>query len=156
MEKQNMNERFTKELLGLLDETFEHTHGFFLDRGASLLETVEDISPREASRPVSVGGSSIAAQVDHICYYLSVLESDIRRREFGEVDWQKSWQIKEVTSEEWESLRARLRQTCQSVVSAIKCVENWGGANDVGAPMAILTHTAYHLGAIRQMLSKAD
>jgi hypothetical protein len=156
MEKQNLSERFCKELLGLLDEAFEHTHGFFLDKGASLLETVENIPASEASQPVSIGGSSIAAQVDHIRYYLEVLESDIRGKDFGEVDWQKSWQVKEVTPEEWESLKARLRQTYQSVVSAIKGIDHWGCENDIGAPMAILAHTAYHLGAIRQLLSKAD
>jgi hypothetical protein len=156
MEKQNLTEKFTKELLGLLDETFEHTHGFFLDKGASLLETVENISPSEASRSVSIGGSSIAAQVDHVCYYLKVLESDIRARKLGEVDWQKSWQVNEVTSKEWESLKAKLRQAYQSVLSAIKGVEYWGGKNDIGAPLAVLAHSAYHLGAIRQILSKAD
>lgn len=156
MEKQNLSERFSKELLGLLDETFAHTHGFFLDKGNSLLETVGRISASAASQPVSSGGATIAGQVEHICYYLKVLESEIRKKEFGKVDWLKSWQVKEVTSEEWESLKARLRQTCQGVVSAIKGVEHWGGENDVGAPLAILAHTAYHLGAIRQMLSKAD
>jgi hypothetical protein len=156
MEKQNLSERVTKELLGLLDETFEHTHGFFLDRGNSLLETVERISASAASRPVSAGGATIAGHVEHVCYYLRVLESEIRKKEFGKVDWQESWQVKEVTSEEWESLKARLRQTCQSVVAAIKGVEHWGEENDIGAPLAILAHTAYHLGAIRQMVSKAE
>jgi len=156
MGKQNLTERFSKELLGLLEETFEHTHGFFLDKNASLLETVENITSGKASRPVSIAGSSIAAQVDHICYYMEVLESDIRGSEPGEVDWQKSWQVKEVTTEEWESLKARLRKTCQSVASAIKGAEHWGDENDIGAALAILAHTTYHLGAIRQMLSKVD
>ncbi|MDH4157577.1 MAG: DinB family protein [candidate division Zixibacteria bacterium] len=155
MEKQNLSESFTKEILGLLDETFEHSHGFFLDRGNSLLETVERISASAASRPVSAGGASIASHVEHVCYYLKVLESEIRKNEFGKVDWQESWQVKEVNPEEWESLKARLRQTCQSVVSAIKGIEHWGQEIDIGAPLAILAHTAYHLGAIRQMLSKA-
>ena len=154
MEKSTMKELFTKELLGLLDETFENTHGFFLDRGNSLFETIENISASEASRPVSSGGASIAAHVEHVWYYLKVLESEIRKSQFGEVDWQKSWQVKEVTAEEWIALKERLRQTYRSVITAIQGVESWEGEVDIGAPLAILAHTAYHLGAIRQMLGK--
>jgi len=154
MEKPTMKELFLKELLDLLDETFENTHGFFLDRGNSLFETIDNIPASAASQPVSSGGASIAAHVEHIWYYLKVLESDIRKSEFGKVDWQESWQVKGVTTEEWEALRKRLRQTYQSVVSAIRDVEHWDEENDIGAPLAILAHTAYHLGAIRQMLNK--
>jgi hypothetical protein len=156
MEKKNISERFKKELLGLLDETFEHTHGFFLDRGNSLLETMERISAGEASHPVSLGGSSLAAQVDHICYHLRVLESDIQRTEFGKVDWQESWRVKEVTADEWKILKERLRQMYRRVVSAIRRIDYEIEENDIGAPMAILAHTAYHLGGIRQMLDKVN
>jgi hypothetical protein len=154
MDEKNLKQTFIKELLGLLDETFEHTHGFYLDRDCSLLETVDGISASEASRPVSAGKASIAGHVEHICYYLRVLESEIRGKDFGELDWHESWEVKEVTDPEWESQKKRLRQIYQSVVMAIKGVERWGDEVDIGAPLAILAHTAYHLGAIRQLKSR--
>jgi hypothetical protein len=50
---------FTTELYDLLSETFEKTQGIYLDRGTSLLETMETISAEQASRPVSAKGASI-------------------------------------------------------------------------------------------------
>jgi hypothetical protein len=152
MDKHIPNDSFTRELLDLLDETFEHTQGIYLDRGTSFLETLEKVSADEASRPVSAEGTSIAGQVEHVCYYLRVLESSIQKREFGKVDWEESWQVKDVTPEVWEVLKRQLRESYHSVVSTIKGVESWEGEDDIGASLAILTHTAYHLGAVRQML----
>jgi len=34
------SEHFTKALFTLLDETFDNIHGFYLDRNASLFETL--------------------------------------------------------------------------------------------------------------------
>ena len=152
MNKYISNDSFTKELLDLFDETFEHTQGIYLDRGNSFLETLEQVSADEASRPVSAEGTSIAGQVEHVCYYLRVLESSIQKSEFGEVDWEESWKVKEVTQEVWDVLKRQLRESYHSVVSIIKGVESWEGEDDIGASFAILAHTAYHLGAVRQML----
>lgn len=152
MNKHIPNDSFTKELLDLLDETFEHTQGIYLDRGNSFLETLEKVSADEASRPVSTEGTSIASQVEHVCYYLRVLESSIQKREFGKVDWEESWQVRDVSPERWEVLKRQLRESYHSVVSTIKGVESWEGEDDIGASLAILAHTAYHLGAVRQML----
>jgi hypothetical protein len=50
MDKLIPNDVLTRELLDLLDETFEHTQGIFLDRGHSSFETLEEVSADEASR----------------------------------------------------------------------------------------------------------
>ena len=100
MSKHIANETFTKELFDLLDETFEHTQGIYLDKGTSLFETLDTISAQEASRPVSIKSLSIAAKVEHVCFYLGVLEGCIQRKTIGKIDWQESWQLKEVTPEQ--------------------------------------------------------
>jgi hypothetical protein len=145
-------ETFTNELFDLLDETFEHTQGIYLDRSTSLFETLNTISAEEASRPVSAHSPSIAAKVEHVRFYLGVLEGCIQRKEIGKIDWQQSWQLSEVTPEQWEDLKKQLKEAYQSVLTTLKNLEIWDGEDDIGASLGILAHTAYHLGAIRQAL----
>ena len=75
-----------------------------------------------------------------------------QKKQIGKIDWEESWQQTEVTSEEWETLKKELRQTHRDVLTAMKNVTAWEGEDDIGASLAILAHTAYHLGGIRQSL----
>ena len=52
MSTQIATDSFKKQLFLLFEETFDHVHGVYLDRGTSLFETLEAISAEEASRPV--------------------------------------------------------------------------------------------------------
>ena len=152
MGRQIAVERFTEELDALLGETFEQVRGIYLDRGTSLFETLATIDAEEASRPVSATCASIAAQVEHVRFYLEVLERYLRGEAVGKVDWQASWQLTRVTPDEWEALKGRLRDAYASVTAVIKSFETWDGENDIGGALAIVVHTAYHLGEIRQAL----
>jgi hypothetical protein len=67
-------ERFTNELYPILEETFERVNGIYLDRGTSLFETLDTIAAEQASRPVSADCASIAGQVEHVRFYLEVLQ----------------------------------------------------------------------------------
>ena len=146
-------ERFTRELFELLDETFEQHHGIFLDRGTSLFETLVTISAEEASRPVSATCATLAAQVEHVRFYLEVLERHTSGQEVGKVDWGEIWRtVGAVTPQEWETSKNRLKETYQRVLKMLKSFETWEGENDIGGSLAILVHTAYHLGEIRQAL----
>ena len=145
-------ERFTNELFPLLEETFERVHGIYLDKGTSLFETLDTLSAEEASRPVSARCASIAGQVEHVRFYLQVLQDYMRQKEVGQIDWQASWHVKTVTPAEWDALKQRLRATYQELVALIKSLETWEGENEIGGALAIVVHTAYHLGEIRQAL----
>jgi hypothetical protein len=101
---------------------------------------------------VSDKSGSIAGKVEHIRFYLRVLEGCIQRVEMGKIDWNESWRLKEVTPEEWDALKDELKVTYQSVLATMKNLENWEGEDDISASLGILAHTAYHLGAIRQAL----
>ena len=67
-------------------------------------------------------------------------------------DWPSSWQLKQVTPDEWQTLKQDLRHTQQSVLAAMNDLDVWEGEDDIGASLAILAHTAFHLGQIRQSL----
>jgi len=85
--KQIEAERLEAVVSNLFEETFEHVHGIYLDRGTSLFETLETISAEEASRPVSAKCASIAGQVEHVRFYIEVLEKYLRGEDPGKVDW---------------------------------------------------------------------
>jgi len=152
MTRQISLELFTGELFPLLEETFERVRGIYLDKGTSLFETLETITAEEASRPVSTRCASIAGQVEHVRFYLQVLQEYMQQKEVGKVDWEASWYLKTVTPEEWEALKQRLRSTYQDLTALIKGFETWQNEDQLGGALAIVVHTAYHLGEIRQAL----
>jgi hypothetical protein len=145
-------EAFTKELFEILDETFEQVHGIYLDKGTSLFETLETITAAEASRPVSASCACIAAQVEHVRFYLHVLGEYMQNKPVGKVDWSVSWQLKAVTPAQWDTLKQQLRATYQHILTVINGFDSWQGENDLAGSLAVLVHTAYHLGEIRQAL----
>jgi hypothetical protein len=142
-----------RELLDIFDETFRRTHGIYLDGGTSLFETLASVSAEEASRPVSATCATIAAQVEHVRFYLEVLEGYLLGRPVGKVDWGEIWHtVGGVTNGEWDASRERLKKTHQRLVRLIEGFEGWKGENDISGSLAVLVHTAYHLGEIRQAL----
>lgn len=144
-------ERFKSELFECLDETFERHHGIYLDKGASLFETLENISAFDASRSIVVNGATIAAHVEHVGFYLDVLGESMRTEKVVKVDWHEIWEnVRAVSPEEWKASRQRLRENYGRVVETIKTYDRWENEYGLGAALAVLVHTAYHLGAIRQ------
>lgn len=143
---------FVTAILEILDETFDHHHGYYLDRGTSMFETLATITAAEASRPVSASCASIAAQVNHTAYYLDVLRQELDpTHTIDTVDWQKSWNVPPVNDEEWAALIQSLRVASDAVITAIKETDTWG-QDSAAAAVVIAVHTGYHLGEIRQAL----
>jgi hypothetical protein len=151
MNQQIPLEKFKSELLECLDETFERHHGIFLDRGTSLLETLENISAEEASRSIAENGGTIAAHVEHTAFYLDVLEAGMRAEKIEKTDWREIWErARRVTPEEWAAQKIRLRESYSRVVVTIENYDRWENDFGLSAALGVLAHTAYHLGAIRQ------
>jgi hypothetical protein len=154
MSAQITSERFVKNILALLEETFEQVHGIFLDRGTSLFETIEKISAEEASRAISTRGATVASHVGHVRRYLGVLERYIQDQAVGNVDWQATWQPKTVDAEDWIALQNDLRETYRRVHALMDNLSTWDGDKQIGGALAIVVHTAYHLGSIRHAVSE--
>ena len=142
----------TKVYFQILDETFARHHGIYLDENTSLFDTLETVTAEEASRPVGDKCATLAAQVTHVTFYLDVLENYILDKRSGKVDWGEIWQrVGAVTPEEWTALKDSLKQTHKRVLKSLHGL-NWFKENSIGGALAILVHTAYHLGEIRQAL----
>jgi hypothetical protein len=143
----------TENLFDLLDEAFVTHHGIFLDKGNSLFETLETIAAAEASIPVGGKCATLAAQVAHVNFYLEVLEAYILKQDIGKVDWGDIWRrVDKVSSEEWKAYQDQLKETYQRILSLLQSIEDWNDEESIGGAMAIVVHTAYHLGEIRQAM----
>lgn len=146
-------EHFTKALYLLLDEAFEDVHGLFLDKGTSLFETLATITAAQASIPVGGKCATLAAQVKHVAFYLDVLERNVRTKDFKPVDWGEIWRTTSaVAPDEWEGLKSNLRLSYERIKALIRDTPAWPSEFEIGGAMAMIAHTAYHLGEIRQAL----
>ncbi|MGH2542709.1 MAG: hypothetical protein ACRDIB_07925 [Ardenticatenaceae bacterium] len=145
--------QLVKEVFDILEETFEHHHGIYLDKSTSLFQTLEEIDHQQASLPVGGRCASIAAQVAHVTYYLEVLERYFVAHDTSRADWEAIWRtVERVTPEQWEELKTNLQQTYRRIVTELRNVSVWESDPHLASALAITVHTAYHLGEIRQAL----
>lgn len=147
-------ERLKKTLLLFIDETFSHVQGMYLDKGTTLYETLDGVTAEEASRAAGPQSATIAAQVEHVRFYLDVLDEIITTKNYEKkYNWREIWDtVREVTPEQWEDLKRRLHESHDRVLATVNSFENWDGEYDIGGAISIIVHTAYHLGGIRQAL----
>jgi len=125
---------------------------YMLNKGdAGLLASLDKISAADASTS-STGGASIAAHVDHLRYGLSLMNrwAGGERKPWQGADWTASWRTTRVTEDEWQRLRAQLRD------EATKWMEAAGKPRELSdfelnVFVGNIAHLAYHLGAIRQI-----
>jgi hypothetical protein len=152
MDKTIKQEDFLNNLFALFDETFENHHGIYLDKNTSLFSTLETVSSQEASIPVGGKCASLAAQVAHVTFYLEVLEKYFSGQNPGKVDWGEVWRtVEKVTPEEWDEHKRKLKDAYHRIEKMFRENETWND-DSIGGSMAIVVHTAYHLGEIRQAL----
>lgn len=145
-------ERFIAFYFPAMEETFEAVHGIYLDKGTSLLETLAGVTAEEASRANGPGQATIAAQVEHMAFYIEVLESVMDGTAAGSTDWGEIWRRRtDITAPDWEALRERLSAGYGRVMARARQFD-WRGEEEVSGALAILVHTAYHLGGLRMAL----
>jgi hypothetical protein len=144
-------ENFLKAVLYILRETFEGSPAgqgsAYLDRGIGFLGTLETLTAEQASREVN--GTTAAAQTEHAKFYLDRLCEFMQGRT-EPVKWEQSWLIETVSEEEWKHLREGMQKSYEEVLRCFAAIETWD-EDSIGDAIAIVAHTAYHLGAVRQI-----
>lgn len=141
---------FLKPLMYLLHETFEGSPeegSAYLDRGIGIFNTLEKLSAAQVSQEVN--GITIAAHTEHFKFYLDRLCEFINGRA-EKVNWEQSWLIDDVDETEWDALRTGVKNSYKGVLQCLANIPEWNG-DKTGMAIGILAHTAYHLGAIRQI-----
>jgi hypothetical protein len=115
-------------------------HGIFATLAALNAEQASD---------ATLLGTSAAAHTAHLAYYLEVGLLFMRgETPDGKLDWAGSFSPGSVDRAEWVSLQARLRAAYDEVMERV----------GHGEPLAVdeltnpVVHSAYHLGALRQLI----
>ncbi len=135
----------------LLRETFEGSPpdkpSAYLDRGVGLFSTLDGLTAEAASREFH--GTTVAAQTEHAKFYVDRLCEYINGRT-EPVNWDDSWLIETVNDAEWAALRASVRSSYENTLRHLAEERSWSEMQ-IGMAIGLVAHTAYHLGAIRQV-----
>lgn len=138
----------------LLRETFEGSPpgqpSAYLDRGVGFFSTLDGLSAAAASREFH--GTTITAQTEHAKFYLDRLCEYINGRT-EPVNWDDSWLIETVNDTEWDALRASARTSYENTLRHLAEERTWTEMQ-IGMAIGLVAHTAYHLGAIRQIVKE--
>jgi hypothetical protein len=158
MNARSTDEIFQRALSKLLTEIFDGPPGgeaYLLNPGdPGLLRQLDSIdAPTASTRPMP-GKTTIAAHVDHVHYGLTLLNrwAAGETNPFADADWNASWQRTTVTPEQWQALRSKLHQQAEAWRKHVADRTTWDDTTAAGA-LSSAAHTAYHLGAIRQIFA---
>lgn len=149
---------FHRALSNLLTEVFDGPPGqeaYMLNPGdPGLLRQLDTIDARAASTRPMPGKTTIAAHVDHVHYGLTLLNrwAAGEANPWATADWNASWQRTTVTEDQWRTLRDAIRREAEKWRRAAAARTSWDDVSAVGA-LSSAAHTAYHFGAIRQILA---
>jgi hypothetical protein len=145
------HKQFVEAAAYLLRETFEGSPkgqpSAYLDRGAGFFSTIDALSAEAVSKEFY--GTTIVAQTEHAKFYLDRLCEYINGRTEA-VNWEDSWLIETVNADEWATLRSSVRKAYENSLKCLAESRPWNGMQ-IGMAMGMIAHTAYHLGAIRQI-----
>jgi hypothetical protein len=149
---------FQRALSTLLTEIIEGPPGseaFLLNPGdPGLLKQLESIDAQTASSRSFPGKTTIASHVDHVLFGFTLMNrwAAGEPNPFAGADWNASWLRTSVTEGQWQALREKLRQETATWRKHVAERTAWDHMSAAGA-LSSAAHTAYHLGAIRQILA---
>ena len=144
-------EHFIESVAYLLRETFEGSPegqpSAYLDRGIGFFTTIDALSAEQVSH--EFGDTTIVAQIEHAKFYLDRLCEFIGGRT-ERVNWEDSWLIETVNDEEWTALRSTVKKAYENALKCLATTDSWD-TSKAGMAIGLIAHSAYHLGAIRQI-----
>lgn len=142
---------FKQALSILFRETFEgmptKEEYIFTNAETGIFATLGKLDARQAS--AEINRVTIAAHAEHARFYLELLDNYLNK-DMRVVDFNQSWRIKSVGEDEWEVLRENIAKIYRKVGETFEKNDEWA-LDSITVAMGIVAHTAYHLGAIRQM-----
>jgi len=117
------------------------------------VETLKPLSAQTASTPPGPGRKSIAAHANHVLYGIELANRALGGEEgvYETADWDAAWKLETVSQDQWQDLVDRLDEQSKLLIDQVSQPREWDEILLTGA-FSIAAHTAYHLGAIRQML----
>jgi hypothetical protein len=141
----------------LFREAFEgraegNDYTWFVQGREAILPTLDEVDAMSASHSPGFGLPSLAAHAYHLRYILHWMNVPSGENQ-PEGDWESTWEKQVVTDVEWEVLRTEIRQRFDQAVAWMATNKEWPEENASLMFLAPLPHVAYHLGAMRVILS---
>jgi hypothetical protein len=149
---------FLRALCKILSEIVDGPPGneaYLLNPGdPGLLRQLETIDAHTASTRPMPGETTVASHVDHVHFGFTLMNRWAMGEEnpWAGADWSASWQRSTVTNDQWRLLRDGLRREVEAWREHVSTRTSWNDMSAAGA-LSSAAHTAYHLGAIRQILA---
>ena len=146
-----------RALSTLLRETLlraDRQYAYLLNPGEpGLVETLKPLSAETASKPPAPGRKPIAAHANHVLYGIELANRALSGEEgvYEGADWALAWTLETVSEQQWQDLVNRLEQQSKTLIEQVSQPREWNEVMLTGA-FSVAAHTAYHLGAVRQML----
>ncbi len=118
-----------------------------------LVETLRPLSASTASKPPALGRKPIVSHANHVLYGIELANRALGGEAgvYQSADWSLAWKLDSVSENEWKDLVNRLEQQSTQLIEQVGRPREWNEIMLTGT-FSIPAHTAYHLGAIRQML----
>jgi hypothetical protein len=153
-----MREAVIQGFVGMFRELFEGDSSgttYIVEHGprGGMLGMLEAVDAAKASHRLG-SAQSIAAHTNHV---MEALAAGNRWAETGEfsLDWEGTWRVQEVDEPAWDSLRAALKHEYETALAVFQSGQKLSEETYVGG-LAMIGHTAYHVGAIRQLVAAGE
>ena len=146
-----------RSLTTLLNETLfcagEHSGYLLNPKDPGLVDTLRGISAKVASTPPKPGRTPIVSHSNHMLYGIELANRALSGETgvYESADWDVAWRLETIDDQPWEELIDRTERESQLLIDLVNQRRDWDETTFTGVS-AIAPHTAYHLGAIRQML----
>lgn len=146
-----------RALTTLLRETLLRADGqyaFLLNpNDPGFVETLKEISAETASKSPGPDRKPIVSHANHVLYGIELANRALAGEQgvYQGADWSAAWKLEAVSEPQWQELVSRLEQQAKLLIEQIGQSRAWDEITLTGS-FSISAHTAYHLGAIRQLL----
>jgi hypothetical protein len=156
--KNGLDTTFRSAVSKLLREVFDGPpagEAYILNPGdPGLLGQLDTLDAAAASARPMPGRTTIAGHVNHVHYGLTLLNrwAGGEPNPWADADWDEAWKTTAVTHDQWRTMRESFRREAANWQRGYAARTDWDDISAAGA-IASVAHTAYHLGAIRQILA---
>lgn len=121
----------------------------------SVLGTVRHLTAAQAWHKPGGLAHSVAEHVAHILFSLNHAAKCASAGRELEADWNTSWYVGQPDPAQWLSLQRQLREAHLRLRMWVHADETFESRDNIARLVATIAHTAYHLGAIRQVAALA-
>lgn len=153
----DLNPLVPKALRTLLTETLlraDRQGAYVINRGEpGFVDTMKSLSAGVVSSHPGDGRKPIVSHANHVLFGLTLvaraLDGDLHA--FDDVDWDEAWKLEQVDDDAWAALVGKLESTARHIIDKAPTTPAADEIMFTGL-LGVPAHTAYHLGAVRQIL----